>query len=65
MELAPNNLIMIMKTSIRKTTACAVAIGLSALPMLATVHANVAEAAEVDAVTNTATVYLVQVSGKG
>jgi hypothetical protein len=34
--------------------------------MLATVHANVADqAAAADAITNTATVYLVQVSGKG
>ncbi|MDG1357612.1 MAG: hypothetical protein P8P36_05410 [Akkermansiaceae bacterium] len=54
-----------MKTSIRKTTACAAALGLAALPMLATVHANVAEAAAADAITNTASVYLVQVSGKG
>jgi hypothetical protein len=55
-----------MKTSIRKTTACAAALGLAALPMLATVHANVADqAAAADAITNTATVYLVQVSGKG
>ncbi len=54
-----------MKTSIRKTTACAAALGLAALPMLATVHANVADATEVEAIANTATVYLVQVSGKG
>ena len=33
--------------------------------MLATVHANVADATEVEAIANTATVYLVQVSGKG
>ena len=57
-----------MKNSIRKTTVCAAALGLAALPMLATVHANVAEApaeATADAIANTATVYLVQVSGKG
>lgn len=59
-----------MKTSIRTTTTARIAaFGLAALPMLATVHANVAAATPseeaADAITNTKTAYLIQVSGKG
>ena len=57
-----------MKTSITTTTARIAAFGLAALPMLATVHANVAAATPseaADAITNTKTAFLVQVSGKG
>lgn len=57
-----------MKSTIKiKTTARIAACGLAMLPMFATVHANVdAPAAEAaDAHANTATVYIVKVSGKG
>lgn len=57
-----------MKKSIRKTTTARIAAyGLALLPVFASVHANVdtpSPAAEATAA-DTATVFIVQVSGKG